>query len=1107
MKKRILSLIAALCLLMTLIPPVSAADALTLTKTPVGNTGAVIAVSGGSGTVTAVSGNTEVASVSVSGTQVTVTGVPGAKGIVPVTISRGSASALIEVSIGYTAFALDGRSMTVYPGSDTNYEIVAIEQASETEFTGAEGTGELTVTANDDGSTTYTVASGYELVIVINKYGGIYAFSGQSNYANIVVKKKATNDATILLDGLNLRSQFTAAVTIKKESTAKVYIDTLAGTVNTLADTALNNADAYGPTADGGDGSNQYYAESAVIKGKTAANLTLAGTGTLNVIAAAKNGVKIGADGCLTAADGTVNVNAINSALSSENELYITGGNLNLTTTDGDAIKAADDTDLIGSIYVTGGDITVDSSDEGILARHDVNISGGTLDITAVGDGIKAEDANEASGDVTISGGTFTITTTGDGISGFNNDISGGTFTITCANGYTNTSYNGDLSTTPSAKCIKSELTNTLSGGSFTLSTPDDAIHSDGDLTIEGGTYQIWTRDDGLHADQVLTFGVRGASNELIHMTVNTCYEGIEGADVVLNSGYATVYSTDDVINAANKNTSNYHFTINEYGGVYRLYTSGGDGVDSNGGCYFRGGDLEVYSASNTSNDPLDTEDTLALYGGVTLGCGMNQMQGSPTAGIYVEFTNLSIYSGNSIVIKDSSGNVLKSTTAYFSNSNNRATYLIFSHPALVSGNTYYLYINGSSSAKTGTATGSGVDSTPWTDLDAGDTDVFERVTSMGANSRYVITNTSAANSVYTLGGNASISAVTSSLSSVSGGYTFGTLNDTNTWYMDDGAHIYTTVDGVNYYLSYTQTSSGWYGSTYTLSLTSDVSSAKSWEVGSSGSAATISTAVSGGGSGGGPGGGPGAPGQSTKLYLTYSGGWKVSTSTATCYIYAPAVSQAALTGATYYVAENDEGFGMSDIMAGTSIVYRSSRSGAVTNVAWSSTHITYSWAPEYAGSVNGTYVMTVCYDGIAFGTVTVRIVGEDQSVTVTFTGDYADTVEIAAGDCVPAPTAPDGYAYTYFVNGMEFDITQPIYHNTTITVVMVTVETPIEFLRGDVNCDGFVTFADVSLLSAYLLNNVTFNDQQRLAADVNGNGTIDSLDLSALCELILSTR
>lgn len=1023
-------MLIALALVMTALPALAMnADAISLTKTPVGNTGAVITVSGGSGTVTAVSSDTDIATVSVSGTTVTVTGVSGAVGVAKITVTRGSDSKQIEVPIGYTTFSFSGRSVTVYDGSSNKYEVLGIEQASETEFTGSEGTGELTVTQDANGNSVYTAAAGYELSVNIKKAGGTFSFNGSSEYSNIMIKKESTGDANLLFDGVSIKSQFTAALTVKKDSTAAVYVRPLAGTTNTLADSAVNNADTYGPTSDGGNGSNQYYAESAVIKGKTAANLVITGEGALNINAAAKNGVKIGANGLLTVEGSVLTVNAPNAGLSSENELLISGGTVSLTTT-GDAIKAADDTDEIGKVFITGGSITVNSNDEGILAREKIEISGGTLNITAAGDGIKAENSTETSGDVEISGGEFELHTTGDGITGFNVVISGGEFDITCANGYTNTSYNGNNPNTPSAKCIKAELDGTISGGTFTLSAPDDTIHSDGNVSVLGGTFDIWTRDDGVHSELVTTFGIRGASDDLLNLTIHTCYEGIEGADVVLNSGHCTIYSTDDLINAANGDLPNYNYTINVWGGVYRIYTNGGDGVDSNGGLFFRGGDLEVYSKSNTSNDPLDSDGMLALYDGTVLACGQNAMQGAPDTGIYVQFTNCSIRTGYSLVIKDSANNILKSTQAYFADSNNTASYVVFSHPDMVSGQTYYLYINGSSSPKTATAQGNHVDSTPWVDLDTGDTDVYERVTSMTSGSRFIVTNASANSPVYTLGGTSGVSSVQSTITSVpGGGFTFGTVNDENTYRMDESGHIYNTVGGVNYYLAYTSTG-GW-NPTYNIAKTTDANSAAAWEIGSSGSAATVSCAISGG-----PGGGPG--GQSRRLYLyCQSGTWRVAASTSasgyTVYVYAPSVAQAALTGTLYYSADVSDGFSMDDVFAGTVIKYRTSRTGQAVTVEWTSSHITYSWEPELDSAAAGTYLLTVCYDGIAFGTLTAVITGGTQP---------------------PDPPQPP------------------------------------EYVLGDANGDGAVDISDALLTLRYAMSLVSSVEQPE-AADVNGDGTV----------------
>ena len=77
---------------------------------------------------------------------------------------------------------------------------------------------------------------------------------------------------------------------------------------------------------------------------------------------------------------------------------------------------------------------------------------------------------------------------------------------------------------------------------------------------------------------------------------------------------------------------------------------------------------------------------------------------------------------------------------------------------------------------------------------------------------------------------------------------------------------------------------------------------------------------------------------------------------------------------------------------------------------------------------------------------------------------------------------------------------------DTTITVVMDALEEPIEFLLGDLDFSGIVDFADVTLLSSFLLNSVNLNADQLAIADINGDGVIDILDIPALYELAMSS-
>ena len=55
--------------------------------------------------------------------------------------------------------------------------------------------------------------------------------------------------------------------------------------------------------------------------------------------------------------------------------------------------------------------------------------------------------------------------------------------------------------------------------------------------------------------------------------------------------------------------------------------------------------------------------------------------------------------------------------------------------------------------------------------------------------------------------------------------------------------------------------------------------------------------------------------------------------------------------------------------------------------------------------------------------------------------------------------------------------------------------------IYGDVNCDGYVTSADITALYSYLLNNdTTYID----TSDVNGDGFITSADITAVYSIVL---
>ena len=650
---------------------VSAASAGTYSCTQTGNSGAVINCCAAVSYATV--NDSSIATVSYSGKTVTVTGVSGAAGIAEVTIGYGTNILKIEIPIGYTTFAFNGDSITVYEGKDTKYEITGISSDG-TEYTPEAAT-------DADGNAVYTNTDQYSLSVNINKKGGTYAFTGTGNDMSIAVKKEATGAAVLLLSDLQLTSSLTSPITVKKNSTSTATITALEGHTNTLTDSAFNNADTYGDTADGGDGTNAEFAESAVIKGKSYSNITLNGSGTLNLVCNTKNALKVGDYGALTIEDLSLNVTSVKNGISSDNTLAIHSGTLNITAeadairTDPDAVDA--DAGCAGNIDITGGDITIQAGSDGIQSAQDINITGGNFNIT---------------------------TGSGYNDSSFNSD------TMSCKG--IKASYSADsIDTTDTSE---STNTITISGGTFNLNTADDALHSDGYIVVTGGQFRISTGDDGVHADTSLTLGAENGSGCGVQMTVANSYEGLEAGNVYIYSGSYDVTASDDGINAAGGNggssqgfnpgggpggpgghgggfggfggntggqsgsTGNYSININ--GGNVKV-NAAGDGIDSNGNLNLTGGNIISFgAAAGQPDDPLDADGNIVINGASVFAAGSSQMAEAPSSSSQNYITSKStIQSGKTINVINN-GSTVFNTTAL-----RNVNYVLYSSPAMTS--------------------------------------------------------------------------------------------------------------------------------------------------------------------------------------------------------------------------------------------------------------------------------------------------------------------------------------------------------------------------------------------------------------------------------------
>lgn len=421
------------------------------------------------------------------------------------------------------------------------------------------------VTLTDSSATAKGKYTGYEIdgTDVSITAAGTYVFSGDCDNGSITVKKGVTG-VTIVLNGLTLTNDDSAAITLNK--TAEASLIAAAGTTNTVADT---------------EGSSD---ENAAVKVKSGASLSISGTGALTVDGNAKNGIKGAADAVITVAEVKLNINAANDGLSCDDELNITGGTLSITA-GGDAVKASPDTG--------------DTENPDTTSLGNVTISGGTLTLNATEDGIQAD------GDLTISGGTFDVT----------------------ANGGHTTTLTDDSA---SCKGFKAGGALSVTGGTLTVDSADDALHASTDVTISGGTLTLATGDDGVHADNDLVIGTKGASSTSTpRINITASYEGLEGTTVTVYSGDIDVAASDDGVNAASSTLGERSdkYAINIAGGDLYI-DAGSDGLDSNNDISMTGGKVEVYGADAMMDAAIDYDGTFTLSGGTLFGAGME-----PTAG------------------------------------------------------------------------------------------------------------------------------------------------------------------------------------------------------------------------------------------------------------------------------------------------------------------------------------------------------------------------------------------------------------------------------------------------------------------------------------------
>lgn len=493
----------------------------------------------------------------------------------------------------------------------------------------------------------------------------------------------ANKDDTIhlYLNNANIYGNSTSGI-IKSEKAINLIITVIDGTTNTIS-SSTDTTESF---------------NAVHVKG----NLSINGTGTLNITASASGSSGIKVSKTCTIVDADISITSTKHGISAE-AIVVEDANISITgsTTDSkDGLHSECDYDNkkgttyefsldSGYVVLKNSNYTCSVYGDGIDADTFVYIDGGSYDINTIENFVKYSDENKQTYELSdddfryIKNGTQYLKVASD----YNGNLTSRYALAQSCKGIKVGEIDYDTDGDDIDDTTITENTNytiLIISGNFDIESTDDAIHSNSGCTfVKDGTILINTCDDGITSD--LLSQIDGGQ-----ITIESCYEGIEGAYIKINGGTIKINSFDDGINSASDDT-----TIQEYiiitGGQIEV-SAVGDGLDSNGSILITGGTTIVHGPTSGGDGALDAETGIIVQGGNLVAyssLGMVETPSSNSTQYVISYgQNSQIASGTVVTLKDSNSNeILTFTTQKTCGS------IIISSPSITNGSTYTLEI------------------------------------------------------------------------------------------------------------------------------------------------------------------------------------------------------------------------------------------------------------------------------------------------------------------------------------------------------------------------------------------------------------------------------
>lgn len=503
-----------------------------------------------------------------------------------------------------------------------------------------------------------------------------YTLSGASSDGEFYISGKYK--CSIELNGLSLtnKTPVYSGAALHVQNGKRINVSVKKGTENTLTDCSS-------PSEDLAQKAALYVKGHAEFKGK----------GTLNVKGQYKHAIKAGE--YISVKNCTLNVTgAVSDGVNCNQYFLMESGSISMNGVGDDGIQCDIDEDAdatgettdhedenSGNIYLTDGTIAgsvTATASKGLNANGKFIASGGAVTISTSGGGewdsdnakTKASACISADDDINISGGTFNLTSTGAGGKGISGDgtfiITGGDITINTSGGIAYYS-GGKISTTTSSqtterlssnyksspKGIKTDGAMTLSGGTLNVKascheaietkgalditdgviytqSSDDAINSGGVMTISGGTVCAYsTGNDGLDANANLTikggtiYAIGATSPEVGIDAMERCTLTVSGGTLVAIGGLESGAVTTQTCYQLSSSTTSSSGT-NGRGGFFPGQQGGNKTWTANTwyGLYSNGTLALAFKTPSSGGSALvvSTSGTTTLKTGVTAG-------------------------------------------------------------------------------------------------------------------------------------------------------------------------------------------------------------------------------------------------------------------------------------------------------------------------------------------------------------------------------------------------------------------------------------------------------------------------------------------------------